>query len=757
MNNVLMKKRTVIKEMASIASPLLHSKLANDFFMMRRRALRIALSLSVVSVITANHSTYGQSAKDDVIIYQKIDALLKQMSLEEKVGMLHANSSFTSAGVKRLNIPELVTSDGPHGVRMEHGRDWRTDNDHVNDSATYLPVGFCLASTWNPQLGYAYGVVLGSEANARGKDIILGPGINIIRTPLNGRNFEYQSEDPYLVSKMAVGYIKGVQDQGVAACVKHFVANNQEIERGRINVLMSERALREIYLPGFKAAVKEGGVYSVMGAYNKFRGQFCTHNDYLVNKILKKEFGFKGVLMSDWGAVHNTMEATWNGTDLEMGTFFSNDEYHKFFLSDTVITLTKKGLVNEKLIDEKVRRILYVMYKTHKFDKRPAGSLATKQHFETARKVAEEGIILLKNENNILPLNKAAVKSIAVIGVNAARLQSEGGGSSQVRTKYEITPLDGIKKISGNAINITYSTGYEIVKNGGANRALIDSAVKAAKNADVAIVVGGWTHGYNKYAWTDNAYDAEGTDKPDMNMPFGQDELINAVIRANPKTVVVLMGGGPIDVSKWIGNAPAVIQAWYAGSEGGNALAGILFGEVNPSGKLPITFPKHLNESPAHAVGEYPGDTVTVHYNDDIFVGYRYFDTYKVEPQFAFGHGLSYTSFSYSGMNVTAGSQSATVTLTITNTGKKAGAEIVQVYVKDDVSTLKRPEKELKGFQKVFLKPGESKRITINLDKEAFQYYNDIVNQWVFEPGTFTIMAASSSRDIRAVKQIELK
>jgi beta-glucosidase len=716
----------------------------------------IIKAASMLLVIAFNISGYGQ-VPDEATIYRKIDALLKQMTLEEKVGMIHANSSFTSAGVKRLHIPELVMSDGPHGVRMEHGRDWSTDNDHVNDSGTYLPVGVCLASTWNPQLGYAYGAVLGSEANARGKDIILGPGINIMRTPLNGRNFEYQSEDPFLVSKMTVGYIKGVQDQGVAACVKHFIANNQETERGRINVLMSERALREIYLPGFKAAVKEGGVYSVMGAYNKFRGEFCTHNDYLVNRILKKEFGFKGILMSDWGAVHNTMEAVWNGTDLEMGTYFSNDSYHQFFLADTVIRLVKKGIVDEKLIDEKVKRILYVMYKTHKFGKRPPGAFSTSQHFETARKVAEEGIVLLKNNSNTLPLNRSGIQSIAVIGVNAARYQSEGGGSSQVRTKYEVTPIEGIKNMAGNGIQVSYHRGYEIVKNGKASQSLIDSAVTAAKNADVAIIVGGWTHGYNNYAWSDLSHDAEGTDKPDMDMPFGQNELIEAVLKANPRTIVVLMGGGPMDVSKWINQAPAVIQAWYAGSEGGNALAGILFGDVNPSGKLPVTFPKHVQESPAHVLGEYPGDTVTIHYNDDIFVGYRYFDTYQVAPQFVFGHGLSYTTFDYSNMHVTTGAASATVALTVTNTGKKAGAETVQLYVKDDVSTLKRPEKELKGFRKVFLQPGESKKITIVLDQEAFQYYNNITGQWVLEPGIFTIMAASSARDIRAVKKIELK
>jgi len=724
---------------------------------LKQAVLKVSVVLLMIVYSAVTKTAFAQSTDNDALIYRKIDLKIKQMTLEEKVGMIHANSSFTSAGVKRLNIPELVMSDGPHGVRLEHGRDWKTDNDNVNDSATYLPVGVCLASTWNPQLGYAYGSVLGSETNARGKDIILGPGINIIRTPLNGRNFEYQGEDPYLVSKMVVGYIKGVQDQGVAACVKHYLANNQEIDRGRINVLMSERALREIYLPGFKAAVKEGGVYSVMGAYNKFRGQFCTHNDYLVNKILKKEFGFKGILMSDWSAVHNTMEALWNGTDLEMGTFFSNNSYHKFFLADTVIALVRKGLVDEKLVDEKVRRILYVMYKTHKFDKRQPGALSTSQHFETARKVAEEGIVLLKNSNNILPLNKSAIKSIAVIGVNAVRHQSEGGGSSQVRTRYEITPLDGIRKLSSDAITVTYNSGYEIAKNAKASQSLIDSAVAAAKKADVAIIVGGWTHGYNNYAWSDNAYDAEGTDKPDMNMPFGQDELIEAVIKANPHTVVILMGGGAIDMMKWIDNTAAVIQAWYPGSEGGNALARILFGEVNPSGKLPMTFPKHLNESPAHVLGEYPGDSITEHYNDDIYVGYRYFDTYKVEPLFAFGHGLSYTTFSYSDMKVVAGSASATVYLTITNTGKMAGAETVQIYVKEDVSMLRRPEKELKGFQKIFLKPGENKRITITLNKEAFQYYNDIINQWVFEPGVFTIMAASSSRDIRAVKKVEIK
>ena len=717
------------------------------------KSVAFAIALVIAGFVTVS----AQAVQTDAVIYKKIEAQIQQMTLEEKVGMLHANSSFTSTGVQRLGIPELTMSDGPHGVRLEHGRGWDPASMHVFDSGTYLPTGICLASTWNPKLGYEYGTVLGSEANARGKDVILGPGINIIRTPLNGRNFEYESEDPYLISKMAVGYIKGVQSQGVAACVKHYLANNQEIKRNSINVLMSERALREIYLPGFKAAVEEGGVYTAMGAYNKFRGQWCTENDYLVNKILKGEFGFKGMLISDWGAVHNTLEAVWNGTDLEMGTDLGKVPYNKFFLADTVITLVKSGVVDEKVIDEKVKRILYVMYKTHKFDKRQAGAFSTPAHFATAKKVAEEGIVLLKNTNNILPLNKNTIKSVALIGANATKLQSLGGGSSQVRTRYEISPQAGINNMSAGKFTITTAEGYTVERDAKANKTLIDEAVKAASNADVAIVVGGWAHGYDFTKWADNAYDAESRDKPDMDMPFGQNELITAVIKANPKTIVVLMGGGAIDVSQWVDNAPAILQAWYPGSEGGNALAEILFGEVNPSGKLPVTFPKHLNESPAHVMGQYPGDGVTVHYMDDIYVGYRFFDTYKVAPQFAFGHGLSYSNFSYTNMSVTPGNQSAAVTLTLTNTGKVAGAEVVQVYVKDDKSSLRRPEKELKGFEKVFLKAGESKKITIQLNKDAFQYYDDNKGQWVLEPGSFTIMAASSSGDIRASKVITLK
>ena len=689
----------------------------------------------------------------------KISALIKKMTIEEKVNMIHASSSFTSGGVKRLGIPELTTSDGPHGVRLEHGRGWDVIP-NVYDSGTYLPTGVCLASTWNPTLGYTFGSVLGSEANYRGKDVILGPGINIIRTPINGRNFEYQSEDPYLVSQMVVGYIKGVQDQGISACVKHYALNNIEKNRNFVNVIISERALREIYLPGFKAAVTIGNVNTLMGAYNKFRGEWCTQNNYLMNQILKKEWGFKGAVISDWGAVHNTMEAIYNGNDLEMGTDLSmlpNPKYGKFFLGDTVVNLVKTGKVSEYIIDEKVRRILYVMFKTGMIDgHRKAGEYNTKAHQETAKKVAEEGIVLLKNDAHLLPINKNKTKSIAVIGFNADRLQSMGGGSSQVKAFYEITPLKGIKNITGNQINVTYSQGYSIFRGATADAKLIREAADAASKADVAIVVGGWTHGYDYNNWGDNAYDAEDADKPDMNMPFGQDELINAVLKANPNTIVVLMGSGPIDVSKWVNNAKAIVQAWYPGMEGGNALSRILFGEVNPSGKLPMTFPKILADVPERKLGMYSKDSLTMYYTDDIYVGYRYYDTYNVEPQFAFGHGLSYTNFSYSGLKITGSGKNASVTFMVKNTGNVAGAEVAQVYVHQNTSSLPRPEKELKGFEKIVLQPGQQKTVTINLNESSFQYFNDNINSWVMEHGTYSISVGSSSRDLRLKGSVKL-
>lgn len=686
----------------------------------------------------------------------KIDSLIGQMTLEEKVGMIHASSSFTSGGVKRLGIPEWTMSDGPHGIRKEHGRDWAPD-ENAADSVTYLPVGITLAATWNPELGYAFGKVLGSEAAFRGKDVILGPGVNIIRTPLNGRNFEYMSEDPYLTSRMAIGYIKGVQEQGISACVKHFAGNNQETDRNKVNVEMSERALREIYLPAFKAAVTEADVNTLMGAYNKFRGQYCTHNQYLINEILKREWNFKGAVISDWGAVLNTMEAVTNGTDVEMGTDLSmlpKPDYSKFFLGDTVISLVKSGAIDEKSIDEKVRRILGVMFKTQMFGKRKEGAVNTAANQQTALKVAEEGIVLLKNDQ-ILPLQKTSVTSIAVIGENAVRKHAGAGGSSQVNAKYEITPLQGLQNLVGSSVKVNYVPGYTVKKDGKADAKLIAEAAKLAKSSDAVIFVGGWIHGYSD-AWNDNAFDAEGIDKSNMILPFGQDELIQAVLKANPNTVVVMMGGSPMDMTKWVDQSRAVLFTGYPGMEGGNALARIIFGDVNPSAKTTFSFPKKLEDVPAHKIGEYPGSNLTVQYKDDIFVGYRYYDTYNVEPLFPFGHGLSYSKFEYANLVTSAKGDSAIVSLSLTNKGDRAGAEVIQIYVQDNEAAVKRPVNELKAFQKVSLAPGETQKIEFKLGREAFQYYDEAKKQWVLEPGAFTIKAGSSSRDIRLSGEITL-
>jgi beta-glucosidase len=691
----------------------------------------------------------------DSIIYIKIDSLIRLMTLEEKVSMIKASSSFTNGGVPRLGIPEIVMSDGPHGVRHEHNRDW-SRNDKIDYRCTYLPTGISLAATWNPELGYKFGSVLGSEAKKRGKDIILGPGINIIRSPLNGRNFEYMTEDPYLNSIMAIGYIKGVQDQGISACVKHYLANNQETKRQEVNVLMSERALREIYLPAFKAAIEKGGSYTIMGAYNKFRGQYCAHNEYLINKILKGEFGFRGAVISDWSAVTNTMEALKYGTDIEMGTDMRNWgkwNYNNFFMGDTAISLVKAGIINESLIDDKVKRILWVMYKANMFGKRTPGEINTSKHQKIALNIAEEAIVLLKNDK-ILPLKNSSIKSIAIIGDNAVHKHAEGGGSSQVPALYEITPLAGLKNyLKKDSIKIKFAQGYEVAQDWKYNPELIAKAVKAASESEIAVIVGGYNHGYSNDDWNLIDFDGEGRDKKNIILPFGQDELIKAVVKANPNTIVILMGGAASEMMLWSEDVKAILQAWYPGMEGGNAIANVLFGKVNPSGKLPVTFPKKLADIPAHKFGDYPGDSI-VNYKEGIFVGYRYFDTYKVEPLFPFGHGLSYTSFSYSDAKVVKTEDGAMVSFVLKNSGTTVGAEVVQLYVSDEKSSVERPEKELKAFQKIVLQPGEARNISLPLSPEAFQYFDEKEMKWVLEPGKFIIKIGSSSKDIRLSSEI---
>ncbi len=721
----------------------------------------ITLLLMIVFVLPSCQQGEDTKKANDEDIETRIDALMEELTLQEKITMIHASSAFTSGGVERLNIPELVMSDGPHGVRHEHGRDWAKD-ENVLDSSTYLPVGTALAATWNTDLGYKFGEVLGSEAQFRGKDVILGPGLNIIRSPLNGRNFEYLTEDPYLNSRMVVGYIKGVQKHGVAASAKHYVANSLEFDREYVNVEMSDRALREIYLPGYKAAVQEGEALTVMAAYNKFRGVYCAHSTYLLDDILKEEYGFEGLVVSDWAAVKNTMEAVQAGVDIEMGTdltmFADTLDYRNFFLGDTLLTLVENGTVDEALIDKKVRRILRVMFRLGKFDDvKFNGEYNTKAHQQIARDIADEAIVLLKNEDNLLPLKKDDIKKVAVIGVNATRKQAGGGGSSQVKAFYEITPLQGLQNLLGNDVEIEYAPGYEITKDGKVNEKLIKEAAAVAKNADAVIYVGGLIHGYTD-EWNDNAYDAEAIDKSDMYLPFGQDKLINTLLVDNPNMVVVLVDGGPVDMRNWESQTKSIVQAWYAGMEGGNALADILFGNVNPSGKLPMTFPTKLEDSPAHSLASYPNkENMLIDHKEGIFVGYRYFDTYKVEPAFAFGHGLSYTTFDYSDLKVTKkGKDKVKVSVTVTNSGKVAGKEVAQFYVKDEVSALKRPEKELKAFQKIALEAGKSATVEVELNAESFSYYDDTKGEWVLEAGKFTISVGASSKDIRLSEDVEL-
>lgn len=714
------------------------------------KPLNLLLLLAAwVSLLPGCDSPAPESASED--FQSQIEALLSQLTLEEKIDMIHANSSFTTGGVERLGIPELVMSDGPHGVRHEHGRDWVKD-EGLRDSATYLPVGTALAATWNPDLGYEFGKVLGREARARNKDVILGPGLNIIRTPINGRNFEYMTEDPYLNATMVVGYIKGVQEQNVAACAKHYIANNLEFEREKVNVTMSDRALREIYLPAFKAAVQEGGALTVMAGYNKFRGDYCAHSEFLLTDLLKEELGFEGAVISDWNAVKASVPAVKGGTDIEMGTDLGmmgkglEVNYDNFYMGDTLISLVEQGVIEESLIDDKVRRILWVMFQSKAIGgERGPGAFNTKEHQQTARKIADEAIVLLKNDG-LLPLPTESTKKIAVIGANAARKHAGAGGSSQVKAFYEITPLEALQNREG--LEVAFSPGYEVKKDGGPNQALIDAAVQAVQAVDAAIYVGGWIHGFSD-EWNDNAYDAESLDKPSMYLPFGQDELIQALLRANPNTIIVLMGGGPVDMRAWQGSAKAIVQAWYPGMEGGNALADILFGQVNPSGKLPMTFPMKLEDSPAHALADMSTDDLEFDYTEDILVGYRYFDTYQVEPAFSFGHGLSYTTFEYSDLKVQKNGETVTASLRLTNSGARAGAEVVQVYVRDNEAAMQRPQKELKAFKKVFLEAGASETLTFELGKEAFSYYNDQEQQWVVEPGTFTIFIGGSSRAIR--------
>lgn len=735
---------------------------------------------------TAQTKTIPTYLDDSKPVAERVKDALSRMTLEEKVGMLHAQSKFSSAGVPRLGIPEFWTTDGPHGVRAEVKWDEWDQAGWTNDSIVAYPALTALSATWNKKMSWNYGKALGEEARYRKKDILLGPGVNIYRTPLNGRNFEYMGEDPFLTSKMVVPYIQGVQSNGVATSVKHYALNNQEMFRHTSNVTVDDRALYELYLPPFKAAVTEGDSWTIMGAYDMYKGQYASQNQYLLNDILKGEWNYKGVVVSDWGAVNNTEQAIKNGLDLEFGSWTNGlsagtkNAYDNYYLAQPYLDLIKSGKVGTKELDDKVTRLLNLAYKTTMNKNKPFGNVASEDHRGVAKQVGEEGIVLLKNQNNILPIDLSKVKTIAVIGENAIKMMTVGGGSSSLKAKYETLPLDGIKSRFGKEAEVTFARGYvgdpggeyngvksgQDLKDDRAAEVILNEAVELAKKSDFVIFVGGLNKADHQ--------DAEGVDRTSYGLPYNQDNVISALAKANKNLAVVLVSGNAVSMP-WIKEVPAIVESWYLGSEAGNSLASVLAGDANPSGKLPFTFPVKLEDNSAHQLGEYPGNKeelaagkgkdqknpINITYNEGIFVGYRWHDTKKIKPLFSFGHGLSYTTFEIGKAKAdktTIGQDDKiTFTFTVKNTGKKAGAEVAQLYISDLKSSLPRPTKELKGFEKVFLNPGEEKEVSITIDKAALSFFDADKHAWVAEPGDFEALIGNSSDNIKTKVKFTLK
>lgn len=735
----------------------------------------LGLAMAVVLPLSAQQKpVYLDAAKP---IEQRVEDALSRLTLKEKVAMVHAQSKFSSAGVPRLGIPEFWMTDGPHGIRPEVLWDEWDQAGWTNDSCVAYPALTCLAATWNPEMSMLYGKSIGEEARYRNKTVLLGPGVNIYRTPLNGRNFEYMGEDPYLAGRMVVPYVQGVQQNGVAACVKHYALNNQEVNRHTTNVVVDDRALYEIYLPAFKAAVQEGGTWAIMGAYNLYKGQHACHNQYLLNDILRGEWGFDGVVVSDWGGVHNTDESITNGLDMEFGSWTNglsngtSNAYDNYYLALPYLQRIQDGKVGTKELDEKVRRILRLAFRTTMDVNRPFGALLSPEHYEAARRIGEEGIVLLQNKNAVLPIDLNKAKTIAVIGENAVKMMTVGGGSSSLKVQRELSPLDGIKARVGDKAEVVYARGYvgdatgeyngvvtgQNLKDDRTPEELIAEAVKVAAGADYVVFIGG----LNK----SNHQDCEDSDRKELNLSYGQDAVISALAKANKNLIVVNISGNAIAMP-WVNEVPAIVQDWYLGSEAGSALAAVLMGDVNPSGKLPFTFPVKLEDVPAHSQGEYTGENsrkvIDMKYNEGIFVGYRWADKQKkVKPLFPFGHGLSYTTFTYSKPTADAKTMAAdgtlTVKVTVKNTGTREGQEVVQLYISDKQSSLPRPIKELKGFQKIKLAPGEEKEVTFTIEKEALSFFDDAKHAWVAEPGKFEAIIAASAADIRGVVPFELK
>lgn len=736
----------------------------------------------------------------------EIEQLTAKLTLEEKIIMLHGCGLFRTGEVNRLGIPSIRMSDGPMGVRQEFPDANWIPCGLSDDYVSYLPSNSALAATWNPERAYAGGQVLGEEARGRGKDVILAPGINIKRDPLCGRNFEYMSEDPCLIESMVVPFIKGVQENDVAACVKHFAVNNQETERLAVDTLVDERTLREIYLPGFKAAVQEAGSYSLMNAYNKFRGVFCSESKELLDDILREEWGYDGTIISDWGAVHSTKETAESSMDIEMSVTYNFDDY---YFAKPLLEAVKKGEIAEADLDKKIKNILRMMYRLkmlgEEAPERKCGAYNTYEHQQKTLQTAKEAIVLLKNEDKVLPITKerlaiektstpdadglfsARKKKIAVIGINASYQHAGGGGSAEIKAFYEISPLLGLRQQMGGNVRMEYARGYYIPgkkdvnevnwqeaslerrvmgvedpdseeqkalrKEIEENRArLREEAVNLAKDADEVIFVGGLNHDY----------DTEGRDRDDMRLPYGQDELIEALLDVNPNTIVVIVAGSPVEMP-WADRAKAIVWSYFSGMETGNALAEILLGKVNPSAKLPETFPVRYTDTVTCKNGEF-GKTDVVEYKEGVFVGYRYYEKEQVKPAFAFGYGLSYTSFDIKDLQVKAVGNAdsdlkdtvVTVTASVTNTGDMAGAEVVQCYVADPECSVARPVKELRGYAKVFLNPGETKTVTIDLPAQAFAFYDVEKKDFTVEAGSFVVYVGNASDNCKLQAEVVL-
>jgi beta-glucosidase len=714
--------------------------------------LRPVLLLSLCLIAMRCTSSNIKSSSDELTTHdQKIDSIISVMTLEEKVNMLCGNGLFTSAGIERLGIGEIHYTDGPFGIREELGKKSWGSIGLTTDSATFLPTGSALAASWNPDLAWKYGETIGAEAKTRGKDILLGPAINITRTPLNGRTFEYMSEDPYLNSRLAVAYVKGVQSNGIASCVKHYAANNQETSRGVVDVTMDERTLQEIYLPAFKAAVNEGGAFAVMAAYNKFRGKYCAENDFLLSKTLKQDWNFKGMVMSDWGGTHSTVGSALAGLDVEMGS-------EKFF-TKALLDSVKKGLVPESVINDKIKRILRVYYFTRRNAEKPGQQVSTPAHMKTVYDIACQTIVLLKNSKNILPIQIQKMKILAVIGDNAIQKQASGGFGAGVKARYEITPLDGLKNRIGNSAKIEFAQGYKpkYTKGQGSGKvadskpdqALIAEAVNLAGRADAVIL----------FVGNNREVETEATDRPDLTLPFGQDALIKAVTAANPNTVIVVVAGAPVDLQMAESSSSALLWSGFNGSEGGNALADVILGKVNPSGKLPFTIPASLKDSPAHALDAFPGKGEE-NYTEGILVGYRWFDTKNIQPMYCFGHGLSYTRFDYSTVQTDkkgySGEDVIKISVKVNNKGNLDGLETVQLYVSDLGQGVNKAKQELKAFKKVQVLSGKGIDVTLELPASDLSWFDEKQMKWVLTPGNYRLSAGSSSRDIRGSVDINI-